>query len=341
MKYKLLGDSGLRVSELCLGSMAFGEKEIWGCDKNESRKIFNLYKENGGNFIDTANLYGKGAGEEIIGELIQPDRDNMVVATKYGFVDKRADVNTVGNHRKNIMRSVEASLKRLNTDYVDLLWLHCPDGLTPITETLRALDDLVRQGKVCYLGISQMSAWEIARANTQAEFMGWTKFVAIQPEYNLLERTAERDLIPMAKALDLAVTPWSPLAGGVLTGKYLKGEGQRVNKDSKRFNEKNNTITQCLVKLAAELGHTPGQVALRWVMQKSDQTIPLVGARKVEQLQESLKVLDFELSDDSMNQLDEISAISLGYPHDFVKTDLVRDYAFAGMLDDVHNHRNK
>lgn len=341
MKYKLLGDSGLRVSELCLGSMAFGEKEIWGCSKKEARKICHFYKEKGGNFIDTANLYGKGAGEEIIGELIQPDRDKMVVATKYGFIDQQLDVNAVGNHRKNIMRSVEGSLKRLQTDYIDLLWLHCPDGLTPITETLRVLDDLVSQGKVCYLGISQMSAWEISRANTRAEFMGWTKFVAIQPEYNLLERTAERDLIPMAKALDLAVTPWSPLAGGVLTGKYLKGEGKRVSKESQRFNKRNNTITQFLVKLAAELGHTPGQVALRWVMQKSDQMIPLVGARKIEQLEESLKVLDFELSSDAMQQLDTISAIPLGYPHDFVKTDLVREYAFAGLLNKVHNHRNK
>ncbi len=341
MKYKLLGKSGLRVSELCLGTMAFGEDMIWGCGKAESEKIFNCFTNAGGNFIDTSNIYAKGIGEDIIGDLTQPNRDDFVIATKYGFMDTKSGVNDVGSHRKNLMRSVEHSLKRLKTDHIDLLWLHCPDGMTPIDETMRALDDLIRMGKIFYIGVSQMSAWEIARANTLAEFKNWTQFIAIQPEYNLLERSCDRDLIPMSKEMDLAITPWSPLAGGVLTGKYLTNEGKRVPKDSARFNQKNTEITQCLVNIANQLGHTPGQVALRWVMQKSDQMIPIVGARRLSQLEESLQTLEFKLDADTMKKLDAISKISLGYPHDFIKTDLVRKQAFGGLLDDVLNHRKK
>jgi len=335
MKYKLLGNSGLRVSEICLGTMAFGAEEVWGCDKADSKKIFDSFTRAGGNFLDTANTYAKGAGETILGQLTGPDRDDFVIATKYSLQDSKTGVNHVGNHRKNMMRSVEDSLRRLKTDYIDLLWVHCPDGITPIEEIMRALDDLVRMGKVNYLGISNFTAWEIARANTLAEFKNWTQFVGLQPEYNLLLRDAERELLPMAKALGIAVTPWSPLAGGVLTGKYLQKEGHRVPEDSHRFNEKNTRITRKLITIAEQMGHTPAQVALRWIMQKDQVVIPIVGARKAAQLESSLKCLEFTLGDQEIMELDEISQPRMGYPHDFLKVDMVRKIGFGGWLDEV------
>jgi len=339
MKYKLFGKSGLRVSELCLGSMAFGEDTVWGCEASESKKIFEAFANSGGNFVDTANIYGAGESEKILGELVHCERDNFVLATKYSFLVKGTSVNSIGNHRKNLMRSVEQSLLRLNTDVIDILWLHCPDNLTPVEEIMRALDDLIRQGKVHYVGISNAPAWEVARANIIAEFRGWSAFVGIQPEYNLLQRSAERELFPMAKALDIAITPWSPLAGGALTGKYLSNQGKRIDKNSVKFNSTNTAITEKLVQLAQEIGRTPGQVATRWVMQKDQVVIPIIGARKLSQIKEGLQCLDFTLSQDIISQLNDISKIELGYPHDFLKTDMVRKHAFAGLLENVDNHR--
>ena len=339
MNYKLFGKSGLRVSELCLGSMAFGADEVWGCDLPESKKIFEYFANAGGNFIDTANIYAAGKSEKILGELIYSERDNFVLATKYSFLVKDANVNSVGNHRKNLMRSVEQSLLRLNTDVIDILWLHCPDNLTPIEEIMRGLDDLIRQGKIHYIGISNATAWEIARANTIAEFKGWSQFVGLQPEYNLLQRSAERELFPMAKELDIAITPWSPLAGGALTGKYLANRGKRIDKGSVKFNQKNTLITEKLVQLSQEIGRTPGQVATRWVMQKDQVVIPIIGARKLSQIEEGLHCLDFTLQQDIIDQLNDISNIELGYPHDFLETDMVRKYAFGGLLENVDNHR--
>ncbi len=341
MRYKLFGNSGLRVSELCLGSMAFGEDTVWGCDKKEAEKIVEAYTKKGGNFIDTSNIYGLGNSERIIGELVKPNRDDYVLATKYSFIDSNSGINYAGNHRKNMMRSVEDSLQRLDTEYIDLLWVHCPDGVTPFAEVMRGLDDLVRMGKVHYIGISNATAWQVAQANTMAELKGWTCFTGIQPEYNLLQRTAERELLPMAKALDLAVTPWSPMGGGVLTGKYLKKEGKRVPKDSYKFSEKHIETTKTVVAIANKLGLEPGQVALRWVMQKDQVVIPIVGARKLSHIQSSLKCVDFVLPDSVINQLDEVSAIEMGYPHDFLKMDMVRKHSFAGTLDQIDNHRNK
>jgi len=220
MDYRLLGRSGLRVSELCLGTMTFGDELGWGSAKEEARKVYDAFREAGGNFIDTANFYTNGTSETFLGEFMKDHRQRVVMASKYSLAAPGTDPNAAGNHRKNMMQSVEASLKRLKTDYIDLYWLHIWDQLTPVDEVIRAFDDLVRQGKVLYIGVSDTPAWWFAQANTIAFLRGWTPFIALQVEYSLIERTVERELIPAAKALGMGVTAWSPLAGGVLTGKY-------------------------------------------------------------------------------------------------------------------------
>src|SRR5712672_3355499 len=224
MQYRLLGNSGLRVSEAALGTMTFGDEWGWGSPKAEAQKVYETYREAGGNFIDTANFYTNGTSEKFLGEFIQGDRQSVVLATKYSNAAPGNDPNAAGNHRKSMMQSVEASLKRLQTDFIDLYWVHLWDQITPVEEIMRGLDDLVRQGKILHVGISDFPAWWIARANTLASLRGWSPFVGLQMEYNLIERTVERELIPMAKALNLGVTAWSPLSNGVLTGKY-HGQG--------------------------------------------------------------------------------------------------------------------
>ncbi|MEH2393227.1 MAG: aldo/keto reductase [Nostoc sp.] len=349
MKYKLLGKSGLRVSELSLGTMTFGEDWGWGASVDESRKIFDAYVEAGGNFIDTANGYTNGSSEKIVGELIAKERERFVVATKYSFPlqmnDKTGNPNASGNHRKNLIQSLEASLKRLNTDYIDLFWLHAWDFTTPIEEVLRSLDDVVRQGKVLYIGISDAPAWIISQANTIAQYQGWTQFVALQIEYSLIQRTPERDLLPMAKAFDLAVTPWSPLGGGVLTGKYNKpsqeGDEQgRVASLGGEVSEKNLAIAQVVSEVAAKIGHTPSQVALAWLRAQSGVIIPIIGARKLTQFQDNLASLDVSLSPEHLQRLDEVSKIELGFPHDFLQNDVIRDRLFGGTFDTIENHRS-
>ena len=227
MRYKLLGKSGLRVSELALGTMTFGEEWGWGASKEECHKMFDAYAHAGGNFIDTANRYTEGTAERIIGELIAADRAHFVLASKYTLKMRNGDPNYCGNHRKNMVQSLEASLKRLHTDYLDLFWVHAWDFLTPVEEVMRGLDDLVRAGKVLYIGISDTPAWVIAQANTMAELRGWTSFVGMQAQYSLIERTPERELLPMARALDIGVLPWGILGAGVLSGKYNRGRGRR------------------------------------------------------------------------------------------------------------------
>src|SRR4029450_10775543 len=221
MRYKLFGRTGVRVSELCLGTMTFGEDWGWGAPKDESRKIFDAFVQAGGNFIDTANNYTNGTSEKFIGEFTKGDRDHFVIATKYTLNEFATDPNFGGNHRKNMRRSVEGSLKRLATDHIDLLWLHMWDGMTPVEEVMRALDDLVRAGKVLYVGISDTPAWVVSQANTLAELRGWTPFVGPQVPYSLVERAPERELLPMAQALELTVTSWGPLGGGPLHTRYV------------------------------------------------------------------------------------------------------------------------
>ncbi|HEV8375840.1 MAG TPA: aldo/keto reductase, partial [Candidatus Polarisedimenticolia bacterium] len=263
MRYKLLGRSGLRVSELCLGTMTFGEEWGWGASRDESRKIFDAFVEEGGNFLDTANKYTEGTSEKLVGEFIRGNRERFVVATKYTSSMRPGDPNGGGNHRKSMVESLEGSLKRLGTDYVDLYWLHAWDSMTPVEEVMRAFDDMVRAGKILYAGISDAPAWIVSQANTLAALRGWTPFIGLQVEYSLAERTPERDLLPMARALDIGVTAWSPLAGGLLTGKYNKDAPKAGSSEAPRFEvasgfskitDRNLKIAEAVRRIAQDLG---------------------------------------------------------------------------------------
>jgi aryl-alcohol dehydrogenase-like predicted oxidoreductase len=333
MKYTTFGRSGLRVSEIALGTMTFGTEWGYGADYNESKKIFETYAHAGGNFIDTANRYTEGTSEKFIGDFISSDRDHFVVATKYSLQDRMNDPNFSGNHRKNMMRSLNESLKRLKTDFVDLLWLHAWDNLTPHEEILRGLNDLISSGKVHYIAISDTPAWQVAKLNTLAELRGWNAFAGLQVEYSLLQRTPERDLIPMAKEFGLTVTPWAPMAGGALSGKYLKGELGRVKENSARRSDFANRIAEKVVEAANKMGVSPSQVAIRWAMQKEFSSIPIVGSRKHEQISESLHAAEIIIPEELMTELNEVSKIDLGFPHDFLASDGVKQVLFGGTWD--------
>jgi aryl-alcohol dehydrogenase-like predicted oxidoreductase len=345
MKYRLLGRSGLRVSELCLGTMTFGEDWGWGGGMEECRKMFDAFAEAGGNFIDTANLYTNGTSEKIVGELIAADRERWVMATKFSL-SMGDHVNASGNHRKNMVQSVEASLKRLKTEYIDLYWLHVWDFTTPVEEIMRGFDDLVRAGKILYAGVSDTPAWIVSQANTLAALRGWTPFIGLQIQYSLLERSPERDLLPMAEALGLGVTPWSPLGAGVLSGKYNKpGAAQdgrlKVFQNPGYANEyltdRNMKIAAEVVEVAKEIGRSPSQVALRWLLQRPIPSIPIIGGRKVAQIEDNLKCVEFSLTAEQMSRLDEASSIDLGFPHKFLISPMVRDFAFGGQLAKIAN----
>lgn len=340
MKYKLLGRSGLKVSELCLGTMGFGTENGWGADKAASFEIMDAYAKAGGNFMDTANLYKNGTSEKIIGEyLANQDRDYFVLATKYSLKDNLTNPNASGNNRKNMMRSVEESLKRLRTDFIDLFYLHIWDDVTPIDEVLRGMDDLVRQGKVNYVGISDTPAWVVAQGNTLADLMGWSPMIALQIEYSLIQRTPERELIPMAKHFGMTVTPWAPLGGGALTGKYLRGEQGRIKPESKRLNDNAVAITKVVMAIADELGVSPGNVALKWTMQQGFQSIPIVGATKLSQLEDNLNTVNVTLTAEHLERLDKASAIDLGFPGEFFREDAVKMNTFGGFYDRVEKRR--
>ncbi|MEJ2722833.1 MAG: aldo/keto reductase [bacterium] len=341
MKYKLLGKSGMRVSELGLGTMTFGKEWGWGASKTESRKMFDAFVKAGGNFIDTANRYTDGTSEKFVGDFISRDREHFVLATKFTLFTRRDDPNYSGNHRKNMVQSLEASLKRLGTDYVDLYWLHAWDFTTPVDEVMRALDDVVRQGKVLHIGISDTPAWIVSQANTLADLRGWASFVGLQIRYSLIDRTAEADLLPMARAFDLAVTPWSVLGAGVLTGKYLQKTPPKQGraKDGAAKDKRNLAIAKVAVSVAHDLGCTPSQVAIAWVRQQPGVIVPLIGARTLAQLEDNLGALGVTLSDDHLNQLDEASRVDLGFPHNFLSTDAIRDLIYGGTYGDIRNHR--
>ncbi|MFN6236247.1 aldo/keto reductase [Microcystis sp.] len=335
MRYKLLGNSGLRVSELCLGTMTFGQDWGWGSDKEESRAVFQAFAEAGGNFLDTANIYTNGTSETLVGEFVKGDREKWVIATKYSLNTRPGDVNACGNHRKNLFQAVEASLKRLGTDYIDLLWLHIWDSLTPIEEVMRAFDDLVRMGKVLYIGISDSPAWIVSQANTLATLRGWTPFIGLQIEYSLKERTPERELLPMAKALNIGVTAWSPLGGGVLTGKYNQPHpvDGRLSMTDQPFQilDRDLKIAETVLEIAREIGKSPAQVALNWLRNRPNPIIPIIGARKLSQLQDNLACVDFNLTGEQLQRLDNISAISLGFPHELLASQFVRDILLGGV----------
>ena len=347
MKYRLLGNSGLRVSEAALGTMTFGEDWGWGSAKDEARKVYDAFREAGGNFIDTANLYTNGTSESFLGEFMEGHRQSVVLATKYTNAFPGTDPNAAGNQRKNMMQAVEASLKRLKTDYIDLYWVHIWDQITPVEEVMRGLDDLVRAGKVLYTGISDAPAWWIAQANTLAHLRGWSPFIGLQIGYSLIERTVERELIPMAKALNIGVTAWSPLAGGVLTGKYhghgdssaSSSEPGRMNNDMlKDFmpeRERTGRIVAAVKSVSGETGRSMAQVALAWLRYRAVPVIPIIGARKLSQFQDNLASFALTLSADQLNTLDEATRIELGFPYDMYAKPMPRAICYGGLRDQI------
>ncbi len=341
MHYKLLGKSGLRVSEICLGTMTFGQDWGWGSSEEDSRQIFDTFLEAGGNFIDTANIYTNGTSEKLLGEFIKEHRDRVVLATKYSNSPPLNDPNSGGNQRKNMMQAVEKSLKRLQTDYIDLYWLHIWDQITPIEEVMRAFDDLVRQGKVLYIGISDAPAWVVSRANTLAELRGWTSFTGLQIEYSLIERTPERELLPMAQACGLTITAWSPLAGGLLSGKYLNttsNDARYSNPQMQQFitnKERSDRIAREVKSIADDCGHSPSQVALAWLHQQKVPIIPIIGARTISQLKDNLGCLDLILSPEQLSKLEEVSKIELGFPHDLFTKEMARSFVYGGLVDKI------
>lgn len=336
MRYKLLGKSGVRVAELALGTMTFGDDWGWGAPKDEACRIFEAYVEAGGNFIDTANNYTNGTAERFVGEFIGSEREKYVIATKYTLTTRRNDPNAGGNHRKNMMQAVEASLKRLNTDYIDLYWLHVWDFTTPLEEVMRAFDDLVSQGKILYIGFSDTPAWVISQAVTMAELRGWSHPIAVQLPYSLASRDPESELLPMARALDLAVTAWGLLGGGVLTGKY------RDEAAIKRYDgasEARMALADEIANIAKEISRTPSQVAINWVRQQqvgahpAPPIIPILGARTEAQIRDNLGVLEFELTDNQMQRLSALNPIKLGFPHDFAADSEVRELIFGDTFE--------
>ncbi len=344
MRYKLLGRTGLRVSELCLGAMVFGDQRgPWGATAEDARQIATTYAEAGGNFIDTASNYSQGHSESIVGDLIKPERDRWVLATKYTVNNRPGDPNAGGNHRKSMMQSLHTSLSRLGTDYIDVFWVHIRDQFTPIEEVVRALDDLVTKGQVLYVGISDTPAWQVAQAVTLADLRGWTRFAGLQVPYSLVERTVERDLLPMARSLELTVTAWSPLGDGVLTGRY--GTGLPLPEDTRiagigashRLSEKNLRIADAVSEIAAQHDASSAQVAIAWVRAQQSRSVivPIVGTRTHAQFTENLGALDVELTRTDLERLDEVSRIEPGFPHDFGGTNL----AYGGTFERIDSNR--
>ncbi|MEO0482179.1 MAG: aldo/keto reductase [Planctomycetota bacterium] len=324
--YVTLGRSGLRVSPFCLGAMTFGEDWGFGSDLETSKAVIDTYTKHGGNFIDTANIYTKGHSEKILGDHVCKDRarrDRLVIATKFLGNLYPGDPNGGGAHRKAIIAACEQSLRRLQTDYIDLYWMHFWDHLTPIDETMRAIDDLVRDGKIRYFGISDTPAWKCAQAQYEAIFKSWTPAIALQIEYSLYERTVENELMPMARELGMGVTPWSPLKGGVLSGKYTRDNADSV--DAKRgdwvknhLNERAFSIIDVLQSVAEDTNATPAQVALAWVQSRAGVASSIIGARTVEQLEANIAALDVKLTAEHTASLDEVSHQEATFPQSFL-----------------------
>jgi aryl-alcohol dehydrogenase-like predicted oxidoreductase len=326
MRYTLLGSSGLRVSEVALGTMTFGTDWGWGASEAEAARQFELFAEAGGTLIDTANKYTNGTAESILGGLLAADRDHFVVGTKYSLNLRDGDLNAGGNHRKSLVTALEASLRRLRTDYVDILWLHAWDYLTPPEEVMRALDDQVRLGKVLYLGVSDTPAWVTAQMQTLATERGRATFAGLQIEYSLVQREVEREMIPMARGLGLGVLAWGPLGAGVLSGKYTSdaanGDRRMGDVDPARL-----AIAREVAAVADDLGLSPAVVALAW-LRAQEGVIPILGARTAQQLASNLTFLDMTLPADTMARLNKVSHVPRGFPHDFLEA---ADYTLGGM----------
>jgi aryl-alcohol dehydrogenase-like predicted oxidoreductase len=322
--YITLGRSGLKVSPLCLGTMTFGEDWGWGSDLETSKKVIDAYLDRGGNFLDTANIYTKGHSETIIGDHVCSEpakRDRLVIATKCTGNMFRGDPNGGGSGRKAMINAVEESLRRLRTDHIDLLWSHFWDQHTPIEELLRTVDDLVRAGKVRYFGLSDHPAWVCAMAQYESTIRGFTPIVALQIEYSLRERTVEGELLPMAQHLGMGVTPWSPLAGGILTGKYTRDKTPSKDEAARDWSaptDRDYDIVDVLIEVAKETGATPAQVALKWVQDRPGVTSTIIGARTMPQLEANLDALAVTLTDDQTTRLDAVSEQPQAFPHAFL-----------------------
>ncbi len=323
MKLRKLGRTGLKVSNLCLGTMTFGNKE-WGCDEATSRKIVDRFLDVGGNFIDTADVYSNGTSEEITGRAIREKRHQVVLATKVAG-PMGSGPNDLGLSRRHILDGIDASLRRLGTDFIDLYQVHAYDPTTPLDETLRALNDCVRAGKVRYLGCSNYSAWHVMKATALARELGTARYDCLQPQYSLVCREIEREHLPLCREEGIGVIPWSPLAGGLLTGKVLRGAGAPAGTraavdpmNRERFTaERNLAIAETVVEIAKTIGKTASQVALAWCACQPGVTSPIFGARTLEQLEDNLGAADLVLDDAARKKLDGVSALPLVYPYDF------------------------
>ncbi|GAS98279.1 rhizopine catabolism protein [Mycolicibacterium canariasense] len=341
VSYRLVGRSGLRVHPLSLGTMTFGTRWGWGADRDTARQIFEAYVERGGNLIDTAVNYTDGESECMVGELIAPRREQLILSTKYTLSRRPDDANSGGNHRLNMIRSVETSLRQLATDRIDLLYVHAWDFTTSPEEVMRGLDDLVRSGKVVYVGISNTPAWRIAQMQTLADLRGWTPLIALQVEYSLVQRTAEHELIPMAAELGLGIMPWSPLGGGVLTGKYTEehldheasdsatGTRPGVIASSGNMTQRALGIADIVRSIATEVDATPAQVALAWVLQQPATTSPIIGARTLSQAVQNLEALDITLGDDHVARLSAASDPGAIFPAKFLARPMTRKLIFG------------
>ena len=334
MKYKILGRSGLRVSELCLGAMTFGGEAGTGASEAVSRQIYERFRDAGGNFVDTANIYNGGDSERITGRLVAAERSAVVLASKYSMTMNPGDPNAGGNHRKSLVNSVTAILKRLGTDYLDLLWVHGWDQLSRIDEVMRAVDDLVRRGDVLHVGVSNMPAWLISQANTLAGERGWTPFSAVQMHYNLVERSIEPEFFELCAAQDMSVTAWSPLAGGLLTGKFNRDADSGAAKDARLSQAEYGPamlagerleIAEGLSRLAQLAGCSAPQLALAWLLHRPQgSVIPILGARTLAQFEDNLGCLGIALNDTQIEELDALAPAHLGYPASLFRTPFYR-----------------
>jgi aryl-alcohol dehydrogenase-like predicted oxidoreductase len=329
MRYRIFGKTGLKVSTLALGAGNFGTGWGYGASRDEARAMFDAYRAVGGNFIDTADGYQFGQSEELLGEFLGDQRNDIVLATKFSMGESpTAGLQGTGNSRKAMVQSVEASLKRLKTDRIDLLWVHMPDDVTPIEEIARGLDDLARSGKIIYAGLSDFPAWRVATAATIADLRGWAPISALQIEYSLVERTVERELLPMAAGFGLGVVGWSPLGGGLLTGKYRKGEtgrkqglGMVIHDES---DDRKTAVVDAVLAIAEETGVSPGQVK---------GVLPIIGPRTPGQLADNLASLDVTLGSEQLARLDAASAVPLGFPHSVMYDPRTRDRLAGGKSD--------
>lgn len=339
MRYSILGRSGLRVSRLCLGSMTFGPGADWSRPEGDVRAVFDAYVEAGGNFIDTANMYTDGESERIVGRLVAPERERFVVATKYANATPGSgNPNAAGMHRKSLRQSLDESLKQLNLDYIDLYIVHWWDFTTPVEEVQRALDDAVRAGKILHVGLSDVPAWVVSRAQAFHELRGLAPVSCMQLEYSLVQRSIEREHLPLAKTYGMGVTAWSPLAGGILSGKYTRprrpdGPVRLDSMQLQALTERNREIALAVDSVADRLEVASSQVALAWVMSRG--VIPIVGATTAAQMRENMRAADLRLDDTSLAMLDKASAFESGHPYNMLEWDMSMSLGYGGMFEQI------